>query len=367
MPLTTRSAVVPEKDAPFEIRDLTLRDPRPDEVIVDVAAVGVCHTDIIMQRQFFPVSFPAVFGHEGAGVVSRIGSDVTKVAVGDHVVLGFASCGACRNCLRGLPSYCLDYYDWNFKGQLPDETIALTTAEGTDVAAHFFGQSSFSQYALCSERNVVRVDPTVDLRLLGPLGCGVQTGAGAVLNSLHVGAGSSIAIFGAGGVGLSAVMAALVAGATTIVAIDVSPERLALAEELGATHTVVAGTADVEDQLRRIAPEGFMFTLETTGRPDVLPVAVDILMVTGVCGTIGASPIGTTASINMNNLIFGRTIRGICEGDSVPEIFIPQLIELYKQGRFPFDRLITQYPFDDINTACDDAKSLQVIKPVLVF
>ncbi|WGM20430.1 NAD(P)-dependent alcohol dehydrogenase [Paenarthrobacter sp. OM7] len=366
MPLTTRSAVVLEKDAPFEIRDLELREPRPNEVIVEVSAVGVCHTDIIMQQQFFPVSFPAVFGHEGAGIVRQIGSDVTKVRVGDHVVLGFASCAKCRNCLRGLPSYCLYYYDWNFKGRLLDDTTALTD-NGQDVAAHFFGQSSFSRYALCAERNVVLVDPEVDLAILGPLGCGIQTGAGAVLNSLKVEAGSSIAVFGAGGVGLSAVMAAVVAGATTIAAVDVDPARLRLAKELGATHVIDARSTDLMADLGLVAPEGFMYTIESTGRPDVLVQAVDILMVTGVCGTIGASPMGTTAAINMNNLIFGRTIRGICEGDSVPEIFIPQLIELYKQGRFPFDKLISRYAFEDINLACDDAKALKAVKPVLVF
>lgn len=366
MPLTTRSAVVSAKDAPFEIRDLELRDPRPHEVIVEVAAVGVCHTDIIMQEQFFPVPLPAVFGHEGAGIVRQVGGDVTKVAVGDHVVLGFASCGKCRNCLRGLPSYCLHYYEWNFKGSLLDGTTALTD-DGADVAAHFFGQSSFSRYSLCSERNVVKVDPTVDLTILGPLGCGVQTGAGAVLTSLDVEAGSTIAVFGAGGVGLSAVMAAVVAGATTIVAVDVAPSRLDLALKLGATHVIDASKAEVAAELQRIVPEGFMYTVETTGRPGVLVTAVDTLMVTGVCGTIGASPMGTTAAINMNNLIFGRTIRGICEGDSVPEIFIPQLIELYKQGRFPFDKMISHYAFDDINTACEDAKALRAIKPVLVF
>lgn len=366
MPITTPAAVVPAKDAAFEIRELELRDPRPHEVVVEVAAVGVCHTDIIMQQQFFPVSFPAVFGHEGAGVVRQVGDEVSKVAVGDHVVLGFASCGNCRNCLRGLPSYCQAYYEWNFAGRLPDGSTALQDGS-EEVAAHFFGQSSFSRFALCSERNVVPVDPTVDLAILGPLGCGVQTGAGAVLNSLDVEAGSSIAVFGAGGVGLSAIMAAVVAGAATIIAVDVAPSRLELARELGATHVIDASAADVMQELADLVPGGLMYTLETTGRPDVLVQAVDSLMVTGVCGTIGASPMGTTAQINMNNLIFGRTIRGICEGDSVPEIFIPQLIELYKQGRFPFDKMISSYPFADINRACADASALKTIKPVLVF
>jgi aryl-alcohol dehydrogenase len=366
MSRTTRSAVVAEKDAPFEIRDLQLRGPRPDEVVVEMVAVGVCHTDIIMQQQFFPMTFPAVFGHEGAGIVREVGSDVTRVAPGDHVVLGFASCGNCRNCLRGLPSYCLDYYNWNFKGRLLDETTALSD-NGTEVAAHFFGQSSFSRYALCSERSLVTVDPAVDLSILGPLGCGIQTGAGAVLNSLRVEAGSSIVVFGAGGVGLSAVMAAVVAGATTIVAVDVAHTRLDLAKELGATHVIDAASADVMAELASIEAHGFNYSIESTGLPDVLVQAVDTLMVTGVCGAIGASPMGTTAPINMNNLIFGRTIRGVCEGDSVPQIFIPQLIELFKQGRFPFDKLISNYAFEDINQACEDAKALRTVKPVLTF
>lgn len=363
---TVRAAVVAEKGAPFDVRDVTLRDPRPDEVLVKIAAVGVCHTDIIMQEQFYPVTFPAVFGHEGAGVVEAIGENVTKVAVGDHVVLGFASCGACRNCLRGLPSYCLDFYGWNFSGRRLDGSTAITDGP-TEIAAHFFGQSSFASHVISYERNVVKVTKDVPLELLGPLGCGIQTSAGTVLNSLAVPAGSTIAVFGAGGVGLSAMMAARVAGATTIVAVDLSAARLELARELGTTHTVDASSEDVMARLAEIVPEGLQFTIESTGVPEVLVQAVDSLMVTGVCGTIGASPVGTTAPVDMNNLIFGRTIRGVCEGDSVPEIFIPQLIELYRQGRFPFDRMIKNYSFEEINEACSDAKGGITVKPVLTF
>ncbi|MGW6659586.1 NAD(P)-dependent alcohol dehydrogenase [Rhodococcus sp. NPDC055024] len=365
METITTAAVVPAKGEPFDVRQVSLRAPRADEVLVKITAVGVCHTDLIMQEQFFPVTFPAVFGHEGAGVVEAVGESVTKVKVGDHVVLGFASCGNCRNCLRGLPSYCLDYYDWNFSGRRSDGSTSITDGDD-EVSAHFFGQSSFANHAICYERNVVPVTDEVPLEILGPLGCGIQTGAGAVLNSLAVEAGSTIAVFGAGGVGLSAIMAAKVAGATTITAVDIAQSRLDMACEMGATHTVLAGEG-ANDELARIAPKGFEYTIETTGRPEVLVQAVDNLTITGVCGTIGASPVGTTAPINMNNLIFGRSIRGICEGDSVPELFIPQLIELYRQGKFPFDKMITTYPFDKINEAAEDAKAGRTIKPVLTF
>jgi aryl-alcohol dehydrogenase len=366
MSIKARAAVVAEKDAPFQVRDIELDEPRDDEVLVKMRAVGVCHTDIIMQEQFFPVNFPAVFGHEGAGVVEAVGKDVTKVAPGDHVVLGFASCGSCHNCLRGLSSYCLDYYGWNFGGTRADGTSAVH-ADGKEISGHFFGQSSFADRAICYERNVVKIGGDVPLELFGPMGCGIQTGAGAVLNSLSVGAGSSIAVFGTGGVGLSAVMAARVAGATTIIGIDTLPARLELAREMGATHTVDASSQDVAARIADITGPGAHFSLETTGSPNVLPLAVDCLRATGTCGAIGASPMGTTAPINMNNLIFGRSIRGICEGDSVPEIFIPTLVELYRQGRFPFDKMIKKYAFNDINKACEDASSGQSIKPVLLF
>ncbi|MGW6659545.1 NAD(P)-dependent alcohol dehydrogenase [Rhodococcus sp. NPDC055024] len=366
MSIRTTAAVVDAKGAPFTLRELTLREPGAGEVVVKIAAVGVCHTDVVMQEQYYPVEFPAVFGHEGSGIVQSVGPGVTRVKAGDRVVIGFASCGDCTNCLRGLPSYCLSYYDWNFSGRQGDGTTSLTDGD-TAISGHFFGQSSFAQHALCYERNVVPVADDIALELVGPLGCGIQTGAGAVLNSLSVEAGSSIAVFGAGAVGLSAVMAARVAGATSIVAVDLSPERLELATELGATATVLATRTDAAELLAGATTHGFNYSIETTGRPEVLAQAVDILTITGVCGVIGASPTGTTAPINMNNLVFGRSLRGICEGDSVPELFIPALIELHRQGRFPFDRLIKTYPFEQINQACEDAKTGKTIKPVLTF
>jgi aryl-alcohol dehydrogenase len=203
------------------------------------------------------------------------------------------------------------------------------------------------------------------LEILGPLGCGIQTGAGAVLNTLHPKAGSSIAIFGTGSVGLSAIMAAVVVGCTAIIAIDINPARLKLAKELGATHTINPNETNPVEAIQEITGIGVNYSLETTGLPQVFRQAADSLALLGVCGLLGLAPLGTEVSFDMNNILFGRTIRGIIEGDSIPDLFIPKLIQLYLQGRFPFDRLISFYNLEQINQAAADSLQGTAIKPVL--
>jgi aryl-alcohol dehydrogenase len=205
----------------------------------------------------------------------------------------------------------------------------------------------------------------VPLELLGPLGCGLQTGAGAVLNSLKVPAGASLAVFGSGAVGLAAIMAAKIAGAHPIIAVDVNPKRLELARELGATHVLDPRDVDLRDGLAAITPGGLDFVLEITARPEMLNAAVDVLAPLGTAALIGGAPQGTEAPIDMNNLLFGRTVRGIVQGDSVPQLFVPQLIELYRAGHFPFDRLVRFYEFEEINQAAADMRSGTTIKPIL--
>jgi len=359
------AAVIREKSAPFQITELELEEPRADEVLVRVVATGICHTDLVVRDQYVPVPLPLVLGHEGAGVVERVGANVRKVQPGDHVVLSFFACGGCVNCEQGLPGYCLNFFGGNFSGARLDGSSPLRQGDKT-VQGHFFGQSSFATYALAAEHNVVKVRKDVPLELLGPLGCGVQTGAGSVLNALRPEAGTSIAVFGAGPVGLSAIMAAKVAGCTTIIAVDVKPNRLALASELGATHTIHGAEQDPVAEIQKIAPGGVHYTLETTAVPRVFRQAVESLCIRGVCGFVGVAPMGTEAPVDLSTLLaFGRTIRGIVEGDSVADVFIPRLIELYVQGRFPFDRLITFYPFDQINQAVKDSEQGITLKPVL--
>ena len=359
------AAVVNEEASPFSVEELELEEPRADEVLVRVVAAGICHTDLIVRDQWYPVPLPAVLGHEGAGVVERTGEGITKVRPGDHVVLSFNSCGECLNCARGKPAYCLNFFGRNFGGSRPDGSTGISR-DGRALHSHFFGQSSFASYALVAERSVIKVPEDAPLELLGPLGCGVQTGAGGVLNVLHPEAGTSLAVFGAGAVGMSAIMAAAVTGCTTIIGIDVKPNRLELARELGATHTINGAEVDAVEEIGNITDGGADYVLETTGVPGVLRQSVDALAPLGVCGVIGAPPLGTEVGLDINDvLIPGKTVRGIVEGDSVPDVFIPRLIELYDRGRFPFDRLIEFYDLKGVNQAAEDSEEGSVLKPVL--
>jgi aryl-alcohol dehydrogenase len=363
------AAVVREKGAPFLFEELNLEVlPRPDEVLVRMVATGICQTDVHIRNQEYPVPLPVVLGHEGAGVVEQVGEGVDTVRAGDHVVISYQACGACSSCRTGHYPYCLYGYEANFGGSRLDGTNALMKAgvQGTEVMhGHFFGQSSFATYALATARNVVPVPKDLPLELLGPLGCGFQTGAGAILNTLKVPPGASIVIMGAGSVGLAAIMAARIAGAHPIIAVDVVPERLQLADELGASHVINAKGEDTAKRIKEILPNGADYVLEITGRPAMLNMAVNVLAPLGTAALIGGSPAGTEAPINMTSLLGGRTLRGIAQGDSIPQLFIPKLIDYYRDGRFPFDRLVRYYDFKEIEQAIDDMLSGKVLKPVL--
>ncbi|KAB0265571.1 NAD(P)-dependent alcohol dehydrogenase [Microvirga brassicacearum] len=365
-PSPFKAAVIRQQGGPFRIEAIRHGDLRHDEVLVKIVATGMCHTDMVARDQVYPVPHPIVLGHEGAGTVDAVGADVRKVAPGDHVVLTFLPCGRCRACQEGAPASCENFNAYNFSGQRPDGSHALCDSGGHDLNDRFFGQSSFGAYAIANERNVIKVRKDAPLELLGPLGCGIQTGAGAVLNALKVEAGSSFAAFGAGAVGLSAVMAAVVTGATTIVAIDVVPSRLELARTLGATHVIDSRNENPVEVIRGITGTGVDYSLECTGRADVARSAVEALRPRGVCGIVGASKPGTNLEVDINDVMQKcKVIRGIVEGDSVPDQFIPRLVELYMQGRFPFDKLVRFYSFDEINEAAEDSEKGGTIKPII--
>ena len=360
-----QAAVTASQGAPFDVQPIELDALRPDEVLVEVAATGICHTDLIVRDQWYPVPLPAVLGHEGAGTVREVGAAVTRLALGDRVAMSFDSCGACPTCLTGRPSYCHSFFEYNFAAQRRDGTTALSR-DGTSVHSHFFGQSSFATHAIARERNLVTLPADIPFEVVAPFGCGIQTGAGAVLNALRPPAGSSVAVFGTGTVGLSAIMAAQIAGATTIIGVDTRSSRLQVARELGATHVIDAAAGDVADAISRIAGAGVDVALETTGIASVLRTAVESTAPTGETGVIGAPAFGTEVSLDVNSiLVAGRRIRGIVEGDSVPGVFIPRLIELWRQGRFPAQRLIETYDFDRIDEAARAAGAGEVIKPVV--
>ncbi len=359
------AAVVREKGS-FTLETVHLEDPRDDEVLVRIVATGLCHTDLVVRDQLYPVPLPVVLGHEGAGVVESVGSAVQKVVPGDHVAASFLPCGHCRPCFDGSPASCANFNDMNFAGRRPDGSHAITDRAGSELNDRFFGQSSFATHAIVAERNLVKVRKDAPLELLGPLGCGIQTGAGTVLRALGVGAGATFAVTGAGAVGLSAVMAARVTGATTIIAVDVVASRLDLASDLGATHVIDGSTTDAVEEIRRITGSGVDYALDTTGLPALIRQAVDGLRQRGTAAILGASKPDAVLDIGANTFMQScKTVMGVVEGDSVPDVFVPQLLELHMQGRFPFDRLVTFYDFDQIDRAAADAESGATVKPIL--
>jgi aryl-alcohol dehydrogenase len=359
------AAVVRSPSGPFSLEVLEIEEPRVGEVLVRVVATGVCHTDMVMRDQHLPTPQPVVLGHEGAGVVERVGPGVTKVAPGDHVVMTFNSCGKCPSCEDHAPTYCHAFFPRNFMGAREDGSSGLSRG-GETIHANIFGQSSFATFALCHERNAVKVDRDAPLSLLGPLGCGVMTGAGAVMNALKVPAGRSLVVFGAGAVGLSAVLAAKALGAGPVIAVDINPDRLALALELGADHALNGAEGGVVEKVLAITGTGAHFSIDTTANLKVMRQAVDCLGPRGVCGLVGASRPGDELALDAVSVMSGgKVVRGIVEGDADPDVFIPELIALHKAGLFAFDRLVRFYPLSQINQAVADGESGRVIKPVV--
>lgn len=371
---TTTAAISPGGGAPFEIGEVTLDDLRPDEVLVRLVATGICHTDLSAASGAIPFPLPGVLGHEGVGRVLEVGERVTRTAPGDAVVLTFTSCGRCRRCRGGHPALCDGHLRANLLGGSRLDGSATLHQPHRALSGHFFGQSSFAHEAVADERSVVVVAPAggpgiedAALAELAPLGCGAQTGAGAVLNVLRPATDDVLVVAGAGAVGLSAVMAAAATSSGTIVVVDVVPERLELALELGATHVVDARREDVPARLAALnAGSGPDAVVETTGVVAVLEAAMDALAVGGTCAVVGAPPVGSRASFDVQAQLPGRAVVGVTLGDSEPERFIPQLLALHRAGRFPVERLQRHYPFADIDRAAADAASGATIKPVLV-
>lgn len=360
--------VLREPHGTFELTEgIDLADPRPEEVLVRYHSTGLCHTDLFARDVFHQPDFPAaIYGHEGIGVVEAIGVAVTDFAEGDRVMASYASCGRCRTCLMGRPFNCVQFNDINFALARADGSYKAT-ADGQPVGSNFFGQSSFGTHGLVSERNLAKVPEWVkadDEYLLGPLGCGVQTGAGAILNVLRPGPSDSLVISGTGAVGLSGLLAAAAAGVGTIIAVDIIPERLELARELGATHVIDGNDEDQVEQIHDLTGGGATHAFDTTGVAPVLARLVDTLAWGGNLGIVGAAP-GMTLDL-LPVMQLGRRVQGIVEGNSVPRVFIPELLELRRQGRFPLEKLVTTYPFADLERAIGATNAGEAVKAVLV-
>ncbi|MDF3310568.1 NAD(P)-dependent alcohol dehydrogenase [Rhodococcus sp. T2V] len=365
-PYRTTAAVVPAENAPFLLEEVEIDSPRPSEVLVRVVASGMCQADLTARSGGIPFPLPGVLGHEGSGVVEAVGTGVSDFSVGDHVVLSFAFCGHCRPCRTGHPAYCDSWTALNLSGgKRPDGSTALRR-HGEALHGHFFGQSSFATLALVPAHCVIKVPPDAPLELLGPLACGIQTGAQSVLKVLRPGPEETLAIFGAGGVGLSALIAAAnLTGATTCV-VDIHPARLELATRLGASH-VVNARDDVVESLRDLTGgRGVDVALEASGAAGVLTQAIKTLAPMGRCAAVGGGGRDGEASFNtLQAIVRGIQIIGVNQGDALPRESIPMLIELHRRGRFPFDQLLQVYPFEDINQAATEVASGGVIKAVL--
>lgn len=356
-----------QPSAPWVMEDIRIEEPRAGEVLVRIAGTGLCHTDLVFSSSMKVMKAPAIFGHEGAGVVERVGSGVTKVKPGDHVVMTFNSCGHCARCEAGHPSTCQFHVQHNYIGCRPDGSRGVCVGD-EPASAHFFSQSSFATFALASERNVVPVDRHVPIELLGPLGCGIQTGAGSVMKALDCPEGSSLAIFGGGSVGLAAVMGAVVRGCGTIIVVEPMASRRDMALELGATHVIDPVGTNVAQAVRDIVPAGVEFAFDTSGLKSVIADALTMLASGGTLGLVGvAAPGRDLLDLPINQLIgSGLRIMGIIEGDVVPDRFIPEMVALYRAGRFPFDKLIRTYRLDEINQAIKDQHDGLCIKPILI-
>ncbi|MQA10964.1 MAG: alcohol dehydrogenase catalytic domain-containing protein [Pseudonocardiaceae bacterium] len=359
------AAVLDEQGGRFTVTDVDLAEPGAGEVLVRVVATGVCHTDEVTRHGDLPFPLPGVLGHEGAGVVTAVGAGVESVREGDHVVLGWAWCGECRNCLDGQPRYCARLAEMLISGGRPDGSTVLRRLDGSALHSHFFGQSSFAGYAVVHERSLVKVDPGIPVELLGPLACGLSTGAGAVLNVLRPGLGTSLVIYGVGSVGLAAVMAARSTAVTTIIAVDRHESRLALARRFGATDTINAGDGDPVAAVTEICGGPADFSMECTGVIDVCRQAADSVGMRGTCALIGGAPAGARFELDHLSTLWGKRVIGVLGGEGRGAVVIPALIELYRQGRFPFDELVTYFPLEEIEGALGASRAGEVLKPVL--
>ena len=361
------TAAVTREQGKLAIETVELDAPKASEVLVKIVAAGVCHTDSAGINQIIPVTLPAIFGHEGVGIVEEVGVGVDTLKPGDKVILSYPSCGCCENCIDGATYACEDLNRLFFDGSYKDGTKRFSS-DGQSVSS-FFGQGSFASHVVVDARNAVKVDVELDdLKQLCSLGCGVQTGAGAVLNALVPDPESSLVVFGCGGVGMAAIMAAKIRGCSKIIAVDVVPSRLELALELGATHAVNGREVDTVAAIKEITNGGANYSVECSGIPVLIQQALQCLRRLGKCCLVSVTG-DAEVPIALEPLIMNPSVSliGATEGCSAPQVFIPKLVQFYKEGRLPVDKLVKFYPFENIEEAFEDSHKGITIKPILTF
>ncbi|RFU28748.1 hypothetical protein B7463_g7593, partial [Scytalidium lignicola] len=358
-----------EPNGPYQLKKVRLGDLRDDEIIVQMRATGVCHADLLCSTGDLPVPLPLCGGHEGAGVVERVGSAVHHVEVGDHVLLSYKICGECIACKRNSGPYCTKFPAENFRCSRPDGTTSLTLENGQKIASHFFGQSSFSQRAIVSGQVALKIDKDLPLDTLCSLGCGIQTGAGTVLNVLKPKLGANIVIFGVGAVGMAAVMAANLTPCAKIIAVDIFDSKLELAHKLGATHMINSiGTNTLAEIMKLTDGFGVDCAIDATGRLDVIRTMFDCAAPGAIVATVGSPGAGKKLEMEPHAWIHKAvSYVGVSEGSAIPATFIPLLIEFWRHGRFPLEQLVTTYPYTEFGKAKEDIEHGKCIKAVLLW
>lgn len=358
-------AAVARPGAIVDIETCALSTPGPSEVQLRLEACGICHTDLLAMGGQLGTPLPAVLGHEGVGIVEALGDGVSHLAIGDRVVMSFGACGRCQSCRGASPAYCDSALAMNFAGRRLDGSAPMTLGS-TPITSHFFAQSSFASHTVANVHNLVRLDLDLPASLMAPLACGVQTGMSSVLNVLQPGSSDRIAILGCGTVGLAAIMAARIAGCREIIAVDLKQDRTELAMELGATASIVTQNMDLASVLKKFGP--LNGAVDCTGAIPVIEAAFHALAQRGQLICAGVTPPGRKLSIDPRELVFGgRRLRGTVEGDANPREFIPEMIEYFRAGLLPIEKIVQTYPLVEINQALADLSSGAVIKPVLVM
>lgn len=363
-----KAAVVKAPGDDYRIETVELQELQDTDILVKIVASGICRSDY-SERNGAVVPFPNILGHEGSGIVEKIGRSVTTVQPGDHVILSYGYCDKCKKCNEGHPSSCYHWMDINNSGVNPRGEHVFKDEDGKEIN-NFFNQSAFATYSITNEANIVKVDKDIDLRILGPLGCGLGTGSGVVMEVLNPKPGSSMAIFGTGAVGFAALMAAKIVGCSTIIALDINAERLNKAKELGATHVINSQehSETLVNEIKELTGGvGVDYAIDTSG---VIPVMQQALAVVSNGGTFVPLAV-TKKEFEVNtffNLVFGnKKMVGCLIGDTIPKYHLPRLIDFYKKGQFPFDQFIKFYDFEDIVQAEADSVSGKTLKSVLIM
>lgn len=367
--MKARAAVLFEVGKPLELCEVDVDPPREGEVLIRMAAGGVCHSDLHAMTGHLVAPLPAILGHEGAGVVAEVGPGVRSLKPGDHVVpLWRLSCGQCEYCTAERPALCPAGTQIRMTGRLLDGTTRFRF-RGQEIK-HFAGVSAFSEYTVVPEGAALRIPEDLPLDRAALLGCAVITGVGAVIHCARVRPGSSVAVFGAGGVGLNVIQGAHLAGASTIIAVDVVERKLGFARQFGASHTVDARAGDPVAQVRALTGgRGVDYAFEVVGTPATMRQAYDCLAKRGVAVVVGVSPMTAEVAVPVMSLVFEeRVLTGSLYGSSRPRLDIPRLVELYRGGRLKLDELLTRtYPFAEINEAYAALERGEVARSVVTF